>query len=396
MEVHRGRAGRWRCRDRHQGEARARGRLVPVRDDAAAGAADDPERHQPAALRDAEGHHGGEEERDRQGGGAGRPVVAPEDRGALRAAEGQADGDDQRLARRSRQGTGASGCAKRRGSCDSRHRRTERRQAQSRELGDDRGRAAAVGWRCRSRSPCRPVGGRRSPASWRRPRWRKSSPSITRRSLTTRRMRSCRRCSRWSRRQSPPLVVLPHTYQTRDFSPTLATRLDRALVTDVIALRKANGAADVRAPDVPGQADRRREAAGTGAALRRRSRSARSAPMPAEGERRRAGHHRRHHDRRVEAAPEGRGAVPGSQAGGRSLAGRADRLRRPRHQVAGEHRGGGAAGQGVRRRAGGVASDLRQRLAADGAPDWQLRPDRGAEALRRRSASPAPFSTWSA
>ena len=35
--------------------------------DAAAGGADDPERHQPAALRDAQGDHGGEEEGDPQG-----------------------------------------------------------------------------------------------------------------------------------------------------------------------------------------------------------------------------------------------------------------------------------------------------------------------------------------
>ncbi|MEO7155997.1 MAG: electron transfer flavoprotein subunit alpha/FixB family protein, partial [Vicinamibacterales bacterium] len=28
---------------------------------------------------------------------------------------------------------------------------------------------------------------------------------------------------------APALVLMPHTYQTRDFSPTLATRLDRAL-----------------------------------------------------------------------------------------------------------------------------------------------------------------------
>jgi electron transfer flavoprotein alpha subunit len=34
----------------------------------------------------------------------------------------------------------------------------------------------------------------------------------------------------------PRYVLLPHTYQTRDFAPTLATRLDRALVTDVIAI----------------------------------------------------------------------------------------------------------------------------------------------------------------
>ena len=36
---------------------------------------------------------------------------------------------------------------------------------------------------------------------------------------------------------APALVLMPHTYQTRDFSPTLATRLDRALITDVIAVK---------------------------------------------------------------------------------------------------------------------------------------------------------------
>ena len=36
---------------------------------------------------------------------------------------------------------------------------------------------------------------------------------------------------------SPSLVFLPHTYQTRDFSPTLAARLDRALITDVIGVK---------------------------------------------------------------------------------------------------------------------------------------------------------------
>ena len=51
-------------------QARARGRLVPVDDAAAAGAVDDPERHQSAALCHVEGHHGGEEERDPQGDAA--------------------------------------------------------------------------------------------------------------------------------------------------------------------------------------------------------------------------------------------------------------------------------------------------------------------------------------
>jgi electron transfer flavoprotein alpha subunit len=39
---------------------------------------------------------------------------------------------------------------------------------------------------------------------------------------------------------APAHVLLPHTYQTRDFAPKLAARLDRALVTDVTAL-KATG-----------------------------------------------------------------------------------------------------------------------------------------------------------
>jgi electron transfer flavoprotein alpha subunit len=40
---------------------------------------------------------------------------------------------------------------------------------------------------------------------------------------------------------SPTFVVFPHTYQTRDFVPALAATIDRALVTDVIGIRKVNG-----------------------------------------------------------------------------------------------------------------------------------------------------------
>jgi len=35
----------------------------------------------------------------------------------------------------------------------------------------------------------------------------------------------------------PSIVMLPHTYQTRDFAPKLAARMDRALVTDVIGFK---------------------------------------------------------------------------------------------------------------------------------------------------------------
>jgi electron transfer flavoprotein alpha subunit len=40
---------------------------------------------------------------------------------------------------------------------------------------------------------------------------------------------------------APAHVLLPHTYQTRDFAPKLAARLDRALVTDVTAVKASGG-----------------------------------------------------------------------------------------------------------------------------------------------------------
>lgn len=40
---------------------------------------------------------------------------------------------------------------------------------------------------------------------------------------------------------NPKLVLLPHTYQTRDFAPALAARLDRALVTDCIGIKTRDG-----------------------------------------------------------------------------------------------------------------------------------------------------------
>ena len=41
--------------------------------------------------------------------------------------------------------------------------------------------------------------------------------------------------------ETPDLVVFPHTYQTRDFAPRLATRLGRVLVTDCIGFKPAAG-----------------------------------------------------------------------------------------------------------------------------------------------------------
>jgi electron transfer flavoprotein alpha subunit len=41
---------------------------------------------------------------------------------------------------------------------------------------------------------------------------------------------------------SPSVVVLPHTYQTRDFAPKLAARLDRSIITDVTGVKPSAGA----------------------------------------------------------------------------------------------------------------------------------------------------------
>ena len=41
--------------------------------------------------------------------------------------------------------------------------------------------------------------------------------------------------------EAPDVVLLPHTYQTRDFVPKLAVRLDRALVTDCIGVKTHEG-----------------------------------------------------------------------------------------------------------------------------------------------------------
>jgi electron transfer flavoprotein alpha subunit len=45
---------------------------------------------------------------------------------------------------------------------------------------------------------------------------------------------------------SPTYVLLPHTYQTRDFAPKLAARLDRAIITDVTGIKSGGETAFVR------------------------------------------------------------------------------------------------------------------------------------------------------
>jgi electron transfer flavoprotein alpha subunit len=52
---------------------------------------------------------------------------------------------------------------------------------------------------------------------------------------------------------SPAWVVLPHTYQTRDFAPALAASLDRALVTDCTAIKQVQGQVALSRPMYQGK-----------------------------------------------------------------------------------------------------------------------------------------------
>ena len=47
---------------------------------------------------------------------------------------------------------------------------------------------------------------------------------------------------------NPEQVFLPHTYQTRDFAPKLAARLDRALITDCVGVKRSDGRASFYRP----------------------------------------------------------------------------------------------------------------------------------------------------
>ena len=62
--------------------------------------------------------------------------------------------------------------------------------------------------------------------------------------------------------QAPALVLFPHTYQTRDFVPALATRLGRALVTDVTAINRADARTVYSRPVFQGKLSAEVEAVG--------------------------------------------------------------------------------------------------------------------------------------
>ena len=59
--------------------------------------------------------------------------------------------------------------------------------------------------------------------------------------------------------KQPKLVLMPHTYQVRDFVPKLATAMGRTVISDCIGFKHENGKLLFHAPDVSGQIRRRRQ-----------------------------------------------------------------------------------------------------------------------------------------
>ncbi len=171
------------------------------------------------------------------------------------------------------------------------------------------------------------------------------------------------------------VVFFPHTYQVRDFLPKLATALGRVLVSDVVAHRVEDGKlvlvrqlfqgklnADVRfTGDAPYFASMQ------AGAFRADKVEAGSAAVEKFAPELTAS--------RIQAA----GTVPRIGARGGSDCGGDYRFGRPRDQGSRQHSDRAEAGQGAGRGTGGIAADLRYRLAADGAAGGQFRTDGIAE-----------------
>ena len=189
----------------------------------------------------------------------------------------------------------------------------------------------------------------------------------------------------------PEYVLLPHTYQVRDFLPKLATALGTVAVSDVVAHRVDSGAVVLVRQLFQGKVNS--DVRFTGAAPHFASLQAgayradqvvegsaaveKFTPAIAAGE--------------VRTKPHG--ALPGIGARGGSERGRTDRVGGPRHQGSGEYCADPGIGQRTGRGTGRVAAHLRCRLAPHGAAGGQFGTDRRAEDVhgdRHFRCDPAP------
>src|SRR5688500_11307928 len=209
--------------------------MVPVGGDAAAGAPDHPERHQPAALRDAQGDHGRQEERDSKGCAAGRPRRVPADCRPGPSGPFQADADDHRIARRGREGSGSPAArrsesavilviAEQRGGTLNRATWEAVVAAQQLAAGDAI-RIAIPGGSAGRAAQELAAAGVGEVVTVSDPALEAYTPDGYVLAL-----------AQVIAAASPDVIALAHTYQARDFAPMLAARLNLPLVTDVTGI----------------------------------------------------------------------------------------------------------------------------------------------------------------
>ena len=183
--------------------------------------------------------------------------------------------------------------------------------------------------------------------------------------------------------KQPKLVLMPHTYQVRDFVPKLATAMGRTVISDCIGFKHEGGKLVFTrqmfqgklAADVSFTGDAPWFATFQNGAFRgdKAEAGASAAPVEtvnvdiADGVIR---------NKPQEVFKEAKQAVDLTQAEIIVAVG-------PRNQGAEEYRNREAVGRRAGRRLGGVASDLRFGMAADGPPDRIVRADRRSEAVSR-------------
>ena len=159
----------------------------------------------------------------------------------------------------------------------------------------------------------------------------------------------------------PKLVLLPHTYQVRDFAPKLAASLGAVLVSDAVGCRFEGGKLFFTRQMFQGKFAADLSLAGDGPWFASFQTGAYRADQVESGE---AG-----------------ASAPVEQVS--AVTGRGHRLRGARHQGAEEHRTRQGPGRCARRRNCCVASHLRRGLAAHGTPGRIQRADGEPEAVPR-------------
>ena len=180
------------------------------------------------------------------------------------------------------------------------------------------------------------------------------------------------------RKVNPSWCLFPHTYQVRDFAPKLATRFDQVLVSDVIAARVEAGSPVFVRQLFQGKLNGDVRVSGSGPCFASLQAGAwRADALESGSARGRDISRRRLIDRKIRQKPEApfRESARAVDLTAAEIIVSVGRGIKEKENIPVVEELAQGAGRGT----GGLASDLRRGLAADGAAGGQLRPDRGAE-----------------